>query len=419
VNWLSRYIPVLDWARNYEKSWFKYDLISGITVGIILIPQGMAYAWIAGLPPEYGLYASLVPTFIYSLLGTARHLAVGPVAMDSLIVAASVSAIAADSTDEYIALAVLLALMVGILQLIFGLVKLGFLVNFLSRPVILGFTSAAAIIIGFNQFKYVLGVDIPRSTQLQVLIQDLYNSLGSADLLTLVVGLVAIILCLLMKVIDQRIPWALVILVSGTLMAYLFSNYFQGLSVVGEIPAGLPNIKAPSINWEDFRALLPAAFALAAVGFTEAISIARATEEKSGEDRHRPDQELVAIGASNVIGSFFSSFVVTGSYSRSAVLQSSGNRTHLSHLVSSLVILATLLFLTDLFYFLPEVVLATIIIVAVFGLVVVKPALKWWKTDKQEFLLYTVSLIVTVTVGIMEGIVVGRFNHHQDSVTIF
>jgi sulfate permease, SulP family len=406
MKWLSQYIPVLDWARNYERNSFKYDLIAGITVGIILIPQGMAYAWIAGLPPEYGLYASLLPGFIYSLLGTARYLSVGPVAMDSLIVATSISAMAVNSTEEYIALAILLAFMVGALQLIFGLVKLGFIVNFLSRPVIIGFTSAAAIIIAFNQFKYVFGVDIPRNTQIQLLVEDLWKSMDSIHFLTMASGCVAIILSLVMRAIDKRIPWTLILLVFGTVLVYS-SPFFRELAVVGNVPAGLPEFKPPRLNWADFTSLLPAAFALAVVGITEATSIAKASEEKSQDAHHNADQELVAIGTSNLIGSFFQSFVVTASYSRSAVYQTTGNKTHLAQFISAIMILVTLLFLTDLFYYLPEVILATIIIVAVFGLVAIKPAINWWKTDKREFFLYAASLVVTMTVGIMEGIVVG------------
>ena len=371
-----------------------------------MIPQGMAYAWIAGLPPEYGLYASLVPTLIYSLLGTARFLSVGPVAMDSLILATSITAIGVSSPEEYIGLAILLGFMVGALQMLMGIVKFGFIVNFLSRPVIVGFTSAAAIIIGFNQFKYILGVEVPRNTQIHVLLKDLYNSLDKVDTFTLICGLVAIALSLVIRFINKKIPWALILLVAGTLLVYIFP-YFQQLSYVGAIPEGLPEVTTPKFNWEDVRALLPAAIALAIVGFTEAVSIAKANEEKSQDASHRADQELIAIGASNLVGSFFSSFVVTASYSRSAVAQNVGNKTHLAHLISAIVILVTLLFLTDWFFYLPEVVLATIIIVAVLGLVVVKPAVNWWKTDKREFLLYLTALVTTLTVGIMEGILVG------------
>lgn len=371
-----------------------------------MIPQGMAYAWIAGLPPEYGLYASLVPTFIYSLLGTARFLSVGPVAMDSLILSTSIMAMGVNSPEAYIGLAILLAFMVGGLQILMGVAKLGFIVNFLSRPVIVGFTSAAAIIIAFNQFKYILGVEVPRNIQVHLLAKDLYNSLDQLDVFTVVCGLFAITFSLVIRFINRKIPWALILLVLGTVLVYS-SSYFQQLSYVGDIPAGLPEIGAPTFNWEDMKSLLPAAIALAIVGFTEAISIAKANEEKAQDVSHRADQELIAIGSANMIGSFFSSFIVTASYSRSAVAQNVGNKTHLAHLISSIVILVTLLFLTDWFFYLPEVVLATIIIVAVSGLVAVRPAINWWKTDKKEFLLYLTALVTTLTVGIMEGIVVG------------
>ncbi|MCG8576277.1 MAG: sulfate permease [Flavobacteriales bacterium] len=407
MNWLSRYIPILNWAKNYQSSWFKGDLVAGITVGVLLIPQGMAYAWIAGLPPEYGLYASLVPTFIYSILGTSRHAGVGPVAMDSLIVATSIGLMAAEGSYQYIQLAILLGFMVGVLQLLFGIIKLGFIVNFLSRPVITGFTSAAALIIGINQFKYILGVDVSRSSQIHQLLHDLYFVLGDINWVSFTFGLVAIATILLLKRFSKAIPSALVLVVVGTALVYFVGFFQDNMAVIGDIPEGLPALTTPDLKWDDIKFLIPAAFALSIIGFTEAISIAKSAEEKSEESHTKPNQELIAIGTSNIIGSFFSSYIVTASFSRTAVNQSSGNKTPLAGMISALIILLTLLFLTDLFYFLPEVILAAIIIVAVFGLISIKVPMMWWKTDKKEFALYLITLVVTGTVGIKEGIFVG------------
>lgn len=407
MNVLRKIFPVLDWAASYEKAWFKGDLMAGLTVGVMLIPQGMAYALIAGLPPEYGLYASLIPLVVYSLLGTSRQLAVGPVAMDSLFVAITVSAMAVAGSEHYIELAILLALMIGAMQLVFGLIRLGFLVNFLSRPVVVGFTTAAALIISLNQVKYIFGTPIPRSNQVHTLVMNIGEALGNIHPATFIFGVLAIGLILAMKKWAKKIPSSLVLVVIGTLLVYALGWHESGISVVGVIPSGLPVPQVPSFTSEEVMSLLPAAFALSLIAFMEAISVAKAIESRQDQYKINANQELIALGLSNIVGSLFRSYPVTGGFSRTAVNYDAGAKTGLAGIISAAVILITLLFLTDLFYFLPHVVLAAIIIVAVSGLIDLVVPVKLWKTDKKEFAMYAVTLITTATVGIMEGIIVG------------
>ncbi len=237
---LKKHIPILQWLPNYKRSWLKSDLFAGMTIGVILIPQGIAYAIIAGLPPIYGLYTAMIPQIVYVVLGTSRQLSVGPAAMDSLIVASGISALAAIGSDHFIVLAVLLAFMVGLFQVLFGVFHLGFLVNFLSRPVISGFTSGSAIIIGMNQFGNLLGLDLDRSNQMHTLILEIINTFSNLHWPTAIVGITSIFLIFGIKKISRKIPSALVVVVLGILVVYAFHLDLKGIMILGEIPRGLP-----------------------------------------------------------------------------------------------------------------------------------------------------------------------------------
>ncbi len=400
--------PILEWINEYKKDWFRSDILTGLTLGVILIPQGMAYAMIAGLPAVYGLYASLVPLVIYAVLGTSRQLAVGPAAMDSLFLGATISLIAVDGDiNRYIELSLLLTLIIGIFQFVFGFIKLGFLVNFLSRPVISGFTTAAALIIAVNQIKPILGIDIPRNNKLHLLLGDIIPALSNTHILTALIGILCMVVMFLLKKINRKIPAPLVLVILGIIVVYGFSLDKSGVSIIGEIPSGLPKFEVPQINWDDIKLLLPGALALSLIGFMEAISISKSLEEKSRIVKTRPNQELIAIGSSNIIGSFFSSYVITGSFSRSAINQQSGVKTGLATIISAFVILITLLFLTDLFYYLPTPVLGAIIFVSVLSLIDTKFPKDLFKKEKKEFLMYVGTLLPTLFFGITEGIVIG------------
>ena len=373
----------------------------------MLIPQGMAYAMIAGLPPVFGLYAAMIPQIIYALTGTSRQLAVGPVAMDSLLVASGLGALSLSGLDEYISMAIFLALFMGVLQLAFGLLRMGFLVNFLSRPVISGFTSAAAIIIGLSQLKHLLGTEIAGSNQIHILLANAARTLGDTHLLTLLIGLSGIALIRLLKKVGPRLPGALIAVVLGVLAVYFFRLHEAGVRIVGEVPDGLPSFTLPALDAGRISELFPIALALALIAFMEAISVAKAVEEKRGETRVNANQELVALGLSNIVGSFFQSYPTTGGFSRTAVNDQAGANTGVAALVSSLVVGLTLLFLTPLFYYLPNAILASIIMVAVFGLIDLDYPRALWKNRKDEFVLLLATFLLTLMLGIKEGILLG------------
>ncbi len=246
---LTRYFPVFEWLAKYEKSYLSGDISAGLTVGVMLVPQGMAYAMIAGLPPVFGLYASLIPQIIYAIMGTSRQLAVGPVAMDSLLVASGLGTLALTGIDEYIAMAIFLAFFMGTIQLLMGLLRMGFVVNFLSKPVISGFTSAAAIIIGLSQLKHLLGTNIDSSNQLHVLLQNALATISETNLITLGIGLFAIVLMKAMRKINGNIPAALVVVVLGILGMYFLGLNELGVKIVGEVPEGLPGFRPPQFDF--------------------------------------------------------------------------------------------------------------------------------------------------------------------------
>lgn len=400
--------PILDWLPNYKKSNLQGDLSAGLTVGVMLIPQGMAYAMIAGLPPVYGLYASVIPQIIYAIFGTSRQLAVGPVAMDSLLVAAGVSSIAAIGSENYIALAITLSLMMGIIQVLFGVFRLGFLVNFLSKPVISGFTSAAALIIGLNQLKHVLGVSIERSNNIFKILSDAIHNYHSINILTILLSLLGILIIKNVKRLHKAIPGALVAVVSGILIVYFGQLTSYDVKIVGEIPKGLPEFSLPNLESNFFTELIPIAFTLALIAFMEAISVAKAIQPKHKKDyKIDNNQEMIGLGAGNIVGSFFGCYPTTGGFSRSAVNDQAGAKTNLAAIISASLVALTLLFLTPLFYYLPKAILGAIIMVAVFGLIDIDYPKFLWKSKKEDFIMLLIAFSVTLGVGIKEGIGAG------------
>ncbi len=404
---LKELIPILEWLPNYNSSRFKGDFIAGLTVSIILIPQGIAYALIAGLPPIYGLYCALVPQLVYAIFGSSRQVAIGPVAMDSLIVATGVSTLALAGSDSYIAIAILLAFMVGSIQFLLGIFRLGFIVNFLSKPVISGFTSAVALTIGINQFRNLFGVDFVQSDQIQYVLEDLWFNIIDFNLNTTVIGLISVGVIVLLRKINKKIPNALLVVVVGILTIRYFEDYFFDVAIVKDIPSGLPSFSFPEIDISQMKELLPIALTLVMVGYLETISIGKSLEAKQDEYKLRPNQELIALGLSNIIGSWFKAYPSTSSFSRSAINQESGATTGMASLISVLMVLLTLLFLTPLFYHLPKTVLAAIIIVAVFGLVNIKEAIFLWKSNNLDFWLLIITFFSTLFFGIEYGIMIG------------
>lgn len=406
---LHRYLPILQWASTYKKQYLHKDIYAGIVVGILLIPQGMAYAMIAGLPPVFGLYAALVPQVIYAFLGTSRQLSVGPVAMDSILVATGLAAVSVYGNDNFIIMAIALAMLIGAIQIVLGLLKMGFIVNYLSKPVISGFTSAVAIIIGLSQLKHLLGVEMNRSAKIQDLIVNAAQQIPNINWPTFIIGVLGIIVLFFLKKYFPKFPRALAIVVLGVVVVAVFQLNELGVRIVENVPQGLPKLAIADLQKEQLLSLLPLAGTLALISFMEAISVAKAIEERHHDYEVEPNQELIALGSANLIGSFFQSYPTTGGFSRTAVNDTAGAKTNMAAIFSALVVAITLLFLTPLFYYLPLALLASIIMVAVINLIDFQYPKELWKVDKIEFSLLLLTFIITLTVGIKEGLLVGVF----------
>lgn len=403
---LQRWIPALGWLKTYKRSDLGGDISAGLTVAVMLIPQGMAYALLSGLPPVIGLYAVTIPLIVYSLFGSSRQLAVGPVAMMSLLTISGVSRLAEPQSPEFIAYVLLLSLMVGLMQFLLGLLRLGFIVNFLSHAVISGFTSAAAIVIGLSQLGHLLGVRIRGETVLEILHQAV-EQVSNTNPITLAIGLAAIGLLVLFKKRLPRFPAPLLVVGAGTLLVALTGlDQAAGVKIVGQVPGGLPGFSLPAFSLESVRVLLPTALTATFVGFMESFAVAKSIAAKEGY-KVDANQELRALGLANIAGSFFSASPVTGGFSRTAVNYQAGARTNLASLITAVMMVLVLLFLTPLFYYLPNAILAAIVMVAVYTLIDLKEPVHLWRIRKIDAITLLITFAVTLTVSIEAGILAG------------
>lgn len=404
--WFKKTFRIVTWLPGYGSEQFWGDLKAGLTTGTMLIPQGMAYAVIAGMPPIYGLYAGVIPLFVYPIFGTSRHLSVGPVAIDMLIVGAGVGVLANGNPSEFIALVILLTMMTGILQLMMGISRLGALFNFFSRPVIAGFTMAAPIIIAFTQLDNLMGLELPNTQYVVIIAQDVIQNLDAFNPIALYWGGGAIIALLLLNYTIPRFPASVLVLTASILVAWGLGIGSKQMQIVGSVPGGLPSISLPEINLSNMRRLLPTALTLALVQFMSIASLGKAFAKRHDylvDSNH----ELVAIGASNFAGSLFNALPVSGSFSRSAAAEQAGVKTPFSNVITALLLTLTLIFLTDFFYFLPMPVLAAIIIVAVFGLIDIEEMKFLLTTKKSDGAIAIFTFFCTLIIGIQEGILLG------------
>lgn len=402
----EKIIPAVGWLRRYKREDLGGDFSAGLIVAVMLIPQGMAYAMLAGLPPVVGLYASTIPLILYALFGSSRHLAVGPVALVSLLTLTGVSALAKPGSGEFVALAALLALMVGVIQFGLGLLRAGFVVNFLSHAVISGFTSAAAIVIGLSQLKHLLGVDLESTNSVFILLWDAAQKLVEVNLITLAIGLASIAALVLFRKVAPRFPGPLLVVTLSALAVYVFGLQDRGVGIVGDVPQGVPSFALPAFGLDSVTSLLTIALTISFVGFMESIAVAKsiANREKYKVDANK---ELVGLGLANVAGSMFSAYPVTGGFSRSAVNYQSGARTPLASIITAVLIVMTLLFFTPLFYYLPNAVLAAIVMVAVYGLIDFMEPVKLFKVKKVDGWTLLITFAATLLIGIEQGILIG------------
>ncbi|KAA3610758.1 MAG: solute carrier 26 family protein [Calditrichaeota bacterium] len=403
---MHKVFPILKWLPKYKSSYLKNDLIAGITVAVLLIPQGMAYAMLAGLPPIAGLYAALIPLITYTIFGSSRHLSVGPVAIDSLLVASGVGMIAHTGTEHFIMLAGLTAILVGIIQYTVGTLRLGFTVNFLSTPVISGFTSAAALIIATSQLKHILGLSIPLSTYIYTNLSNIIQNFSMINSSTLILGLSSIFFLVTIKKYLPAVPGALAVVILSTVTVWFFDLDQHGILIVGDVPGGLPTFTIPEFDPTIIQQLIPISLTIGLMSFMEAIAVGKKFAAKHNYTIDA-NLELKSVGLSNVSSGLFGGYPMAGSFSRTAVNSESGAKTQVSSLVNALIIALTLLFLTPLFYYMPTAVLAAIIIVAVSGLFDLNEPKRLYKVKKSDFYVLLFSFLATLFLGVQYGIFVG------------
>jgi sulfate permease, SulP family len=399
-------IPAIAWARHYPRERLRGDVIAGLTVAVMLIPQGMAYATLAGMPPVTGLYAAIVGILAYAVLGTSGALAVGPVAITSLLTAEGLARVTGTDDPSYAALAALLALLVGGILLLLGLLRMGVLVNLLSHPVISGFTSAAAVVIAFSQAKDLLGLDIGRQTRVVDTLRGVVDNIGDTSLTTLALGVAAIGLLVAGRRYAPRLPMALVAVILGSLVTWGLSLHERGVAILREVPSGLPAPALPEMSAGVVAELMPVAVIIAIVAFAEGVAVAKAIARKTRETIE-PNQELLATGAANAAAGAFSGFPVAGGFSRTAVNYQAGARTPLASLITAGVLAMAVLWLTPLFFYVPNVVLAAIIVVAVLGLIDVGDALQTFRLRRHDGVTLAVTFLATLLIGIELGLAIG------------
>ncbi|HEX5588397.1 MAG TPA: sulfate permease [Acidimicrobiia bacterium] len=399
---LARAVPILDWLPHYRRADLRGDAVAGLTGAAILVPQSMAYATIAGLPPIVGLYASVVPVLVYAVLGSSPQLSVGPLATISIIAAVALAKLAPTGSAEYVALAASLAVLVGGVHLALGWGRLGFLVRFLSEPVMGGFIGAVGVIIITTQLGPLFGYSVPLDALPIETVWGWIDRLDQTSAATLAVSVPTLVVLLLLRR-YRRFPTALVAIVGWSLAAYAFDLERHGVAVVGHVPQGLAGPQWPSFSWHEVRVLLPAALAITFVGFVESLAIEREYAREHGT-RVDANHELVALGSANVAAGLFQGMIVTGAVTRSSIVDAAGARTQLSGAITALVVAPLLVFWTDGFSYIPVCVLAVIVIVAVIGFVHIGEAQRLWRVQRTDFWLMIGAFVSTVGLGVEVGV---------------
>ena len=420
---LTRFLPILEWLPSYRRTALPGDIMAGVIVTIVLIPQAMAYAMLAGLPPQLGLYSCVLPIILYSALGSSRALAIGPVGLMSLMTAEVLAEMNPASQDEMILIGTTLALLAGIVLLTMRLIRLGAILNFLSHPVISGFTSASAILIAGSQLKHLLGLSMPQGLNLFEIIAFIARNGALINWTSAIIGLGSILIILWVRgplshlLARLRFPSTLIISVGktgplcvvalGILITWqLGLDRQSGLAIVGAIPKGLPTLAMPPVDWPFWKELLPGALLIAVIGFLESVSVGKALASRRRQ-KIDANQELLGLGAANLGAALSGGYTVAGGFGRSMVNFSSGANTPLASLITAALMALSLMFLTPYLYYLPRTVLAAIIIVAVAGLIDLKTLRHTWSYDKADAASLIATFVAVLTAGLEPGIAFG------------
>jgi len=402
---MMRFVPVVGTLRRYSNQWFSGDLAAAVTVWAIVVPESMAYASIAGMPPETGLYAATIPLLLYAVFGSSNRVTVGPSAAVAALSFTTVVAFAEVGSEEFVGLSVLLALIVGVILVLAGLAKLGVIADFLSEPVLKGFIVGVAMTIALGQLGKIFGVEVEAEGFFAEAL-DLIRHIPDLHLETFIVGIVSLAALFLLERWIPKIPAALIVVVGSIVAVNWFDLVDAGVHVAGEIPAGLPSFAMPTLSLASIAALIPAAIGIAIVVYGESMALAKTFGSKHGE-RVDANQEMVALGAANSVGGFFGAFVTTASNSRTAAADTAGQKTQVSSLIVVLLVAVTLLFLTGLFADLPEAALGAIVVHAVLGLIRLRPITRLRSRNTVDFWAATATLLGVLVLDVLAGLMIG------------
>ncbi len=410
MHWILSYIPILQWLPNYQLSWLRTDIIAGLTVWAVMVPESMAYAGIAGVPPLVGLYTVPIPLIVYAIFGTSHTMVIGPDSATALISMGTVGSVlatysGATQITEFVAITSALALIVGILFLLLGFARMGWVANFIPTPVMQGFIQGLVWVTIIGQIPKLFGISGEKGNffeQLGLIIPHL----SQADLLTTAIGLGSLALLFSIKHFMPKLPSALIILVVSIIMVSIFNLNAQGVEIVGKVEPGLPVLVIPTFTLNQLEILLPGALAIVLLGYAETLGAAKAAASKGGSNID-PNQELIALGPANMGSAFSGGFLVVGSLSKTSVSMGSGGKTQMASLVHATFIILTLMFLLPFFTNLPHATLAAIVIEAMLGLLDFSYLKKLWKQSPYELFVALVAYIAVMTIGVLQGMALG------------
>ena len=410
ATWLPMLFPFLRWYRMIDRQSLRVDLLAGLTGAVVVLPQGVAFATIAGMPPEYGLYAGIVPAIVAALWGSSWHLVSGPTTAASIVVFSSLSVFAEPGSADYVRLALTLTLMVGFLELAMGLARLGTLVNFISHSVVIGFTAGAALLIAGNQVKHFFGLEIPRGLHFHEVMGTLLLSLKAVDPYVTTVGVATLAIGLAVKRLLPRIPYMIAAMVGGSLVAFAINQLVGAdravIGTVGALPAGLPPLSMPDLSLHTLRELAPAALAATLFALTEAVSIARSLAVRANQHIDG-NQEFVGQGLSNIAGSFFSGYVATGSFNRSGLNFQAGAKTPLAAVFAGVLLAGVVVLVAPLAAYLPNAAMAAILFLVAWGLIDFHHIGKIIRTSRQETAILAVTFFSTLFLDLEFAILSG------------
>jgi sulfate permease, SulP family len=401
-----RIFPFLLWLRQSNAQSVRADAMAGMTGAVIVLPQGVAYAMIAGMPPEYGLYAAIIPAIIAALFGSSWHLISGPTAALSIVVFTTISPMATPGSSEFVQLALTLTLLAGLFQLVLGLVRMGTLVNFISHSVVIGFTSGAAILIATSQLKNVFGIDIPSGESFAHTWVELFHEIDQTNYYNLLVAVVTIVVALAIKKWLNKIPNMLIAMIVGSVLAFFLGAEEHGIALVGSIPAELPPVSSPSFSFSTLRDLMPGALAIGLLGLVEAVSIARSVAIYSNQ-RIDGNQEFIGQGLSNIAGAFFSGYASSGSFTRTGVNYSAGAKSPLAAIFAAVALALIILMLAPLTAYVPIASMAGILLIVSYNLIDVHHIKSIAFASRSEFTVLMVTFIATLFLHLEFAIYVG------------